>query len=195
MASRDSRELFSLEDEDDIGTPRADSKVNGNGFNTNHDGDDLSEDEGASVGSLDLDVPLLSDMDEPTFLPRRSTSTRVHVDLEGGFIKHPNEGGGMIASFLNMANSIIGAGIIGLPFSFREAGFFMGIILLIILTLVVDWTIRLIVYNAKLSGRSSYQDVMNHCFGKPGKIAIAIFQFAFAFGGKYALYLVDDSDL
>ncbi|KAI8388526.1 uncharacterized protein BYT42DRAFT_238219 [Radiomyces spectabilis] len=36
----------------------------------------------------------------------------------------PSDGGTIFASFLNMANSIIGAGIIGLPFSFKEAAFF-----------------------------------------------------------------------
>jgi len=57
-------------------------------------------------------------------------------------------------------------------------------ILLIVLTALVDWTIRLLVINAKLSGRNSYQDVMYFCFGKSGLIAISVFQFAFAFGGK-----------
>ena len=40
----------------------------------------------------------------------------------------------------------------------------MGIILLVVLCAVTDWTIRLIVVNAKLSGRNSYIDIMNHCF-------------------------------
>jgi sodium-coupled neutral amino acid transporter 11 len=58
-----------------------------------------------------------------------------------------------------MANSIIGAGIIGLPFAISEAGFWTGTFLLIALAGVTDWTIRLIVLNAKLSGRDSYIEV------------------------------------
>ncbi|KAI8994505.1 AAAP amino acid permease [Pilobolus umbonatus] len=104
--------------------------------------------------------------------------------------KLPSEGGSIFTSFLNMANSIIGAGIIGLPFAFKEAGFFMGVLLLIILTLVVDWTVRLLMYNGKLAGRSTYQDLMEFAFGKPGLIAISIFQFAFAFGGMCAYCVI-----
>ncbi|OAD02873.1 hypothetical protein MUCCIDRAFT_178357 [Mucor lusitanicus CBS 277.49] len=89
-----------------------------------------------------------------------------------------------------MANSIIGAGIIGLPFAFKEAGFWMGIFLLVALTIVVDWTVRLLMYNGKLAGRSTYQDLMEFAFGRPGLIAISIFQFAFAFGGMCAYCVI-----
>jgi sodium-coupled neutral amino acid transporter 11 len=41
-------------------------------------------------------------------------------------------------------------------------------------------------HNGKLAGRSTYQDLMEFAFGRPGLIAISIFQFAFAFGGKFA---------
>jgi sodium-coupled neutral amino acid transporter 11 len=39
-------------------------------------------------------------------------------------------------------------------------------------------------YNGKLAGRSTYQDLLEFAFGRPGLIAISVFQFAFAFGGK-----------
>ena len=71
----------------------------------------------------------------------------------------------------------------GLPYAVRQAGFVTGIILLVVLCGVTDWTIRLIVINAKLSGRSSYIEIMHHCFGSSGRAAVSFFQFAFAFGG------------
>jgi hypothetical protein len=52
-----------------------------------------------------------------------------------------------------------------------------------VLCAITDWTIRLIVVNAKLSGRSSYIDIMTACFGSSGRAAVSFFQFAFAFGG------------
>jgi sodium-coupled neutral amino acid transporter 11 len=91
---------------------------------------------------------------------------------------------------MNMANSIIGAGIIGQPYAFRQAGLLTGIILLIVLTITVDWTIRLIVINSKLSGSNSFQGTVEHCFGKPGLIAISIAQWAFAFGGMVAFGII-----
>lgn len=91
---------------------------------------------------------------------------------------------------MNMANSIIGAGIIGQPYAFRQAGLVMGVLLLISLTLMVDWTIGLIVINCKLSGTDSYQATMQHCFGKSGLIAISVAQWAFAFGGMLAFCII-----
>lgn len=77
---------------------------------------------------------------------------------------------------VNAQNAILGAGIIGelstrsasvstmlaecaltgLPYAMKEAGLLAGLLLLIGLGVVTDWTIRLIVLNAKLSGSSSY---------------------------------------
>ncbi|KAF7932475.1 uncharacterized protein EAE98_003774 [Botrytis deweyae] len=93
-------------------------------------------------------------------------------------------------AFMNMANSIIGAGIIGQPYAFRQAGLLAGVILLIALTITVDWTIRLIVINSKLSGRDSFQGTVEFCFGKTGLIAISVAQWAFAFGGMIAFCII-----
>ena len=115
---------------------------------------------------------------------------------------------GMSSAFMNMANSIMcvrklivlftmvlmnidsGAGIIGQPYAFRQAGLFTGIFLLVSLTVIVDWTIRLIVVNSKLSGANSFQSTVQHCFGRPGLIAISIAQWAFAFGGMLAFCII-----
>ncbi|KAG0706109.1 amino acid transporter [Suillus ampliporus] len=96
-------------------------------------------------------------------------------------------GGGLLNSVANMANSILGA---GLPYAVSQAGFFSGIILLVVLCAVTDWTIRLVVINAKLSGRTSYIEVMNSCFGPSGRAAVSFFQFTFAFGGMCAFGII-----
>jgi Transmembrane amino acid transporter protein len=73
----------------------------------------------------------------------------------------------------------------GLPYAMSRAGFFTGILLLVVLSAVTDWTIRLIVTNAKLSGTKSYIGIMDRCFGSSGRAAVSFFQFSFAFGGAY----------
>lgn len=98
--------------------------------------------------------------------------------------------GGMHNAFVNMANSIIGAGIIGQPYAFKQAGLITGMVLLVGLTITVDWTIRLIVINSKLSGTDSFQSTMEHVFGSPGLIIISIAQWAFAFGGMIAFCII-----
>ncbi|KAI8872910.1 hypothetical protein GQ42DRAFT_160909 [Ramicandelaber brevisporus] len=101
----------------------------------------------------------------------------------------PSQSAGVLSSFFNLTNAIIGAGIIGLPYAFREAGFGMGIVLLITLGFVVDWTLRLLAVNAKLSGRRTYQEMVQFCFGSFGMYANSFFQFVMTFGGQCA-YLV-----
>ena len=68
-----------------------------------------------------------------------------------------------------------------------RAGFFTGLFLLVTLCWVTDWTIRLIVINAKLSGTNSYIGIMNRCFGSSGRAAVSFFQFSFAFGGAFII--------
>ncbi|KAJ3528337.1 hypothetical protein NM688_g8013 [Phlebia brevispora] len=82
------------------------------------------------------------------------------VDLEELAAKSTS-GGGLLDSVANMANSILGAGIIGLPYAVRQAG-----------------------------GRTSYIEIMHHCFGSSGRAAVSFFQFAFAFGGMCAFGII-----
>jgi solute carrier family 38 (sodium-coupled neutral amino acid transporter), member 11 len=54
-------------------------------------------------------------------------------------IMRPGARKGMGSAFMNMANSIVGAGIIGMPYMLRQAGLVTGVALLIGLTLMVRW--------------------------------------------------------
>ncbi|KAG0273193.1 hypothetical protein BGZ95_010990 [Linnemannia exigua] len=171
------------------------------GYSQDHGGSDEDED--------DLDF---GQEEEGVGMMTGSRSNRSGIgnhhggpEYEGTDAKLPDHGGSLFDSFLNMANSIIGAGtsisiavyccmgcksIIGLPFAFQEAGLGMGIILLCVLTWIVDWTVGLLVHSGKLSGRTTYQDLLEFCFGKAGLIMISIFQFIFAFGAMCAYTVI-----
>lgn len=130
-------------------------------------------------------APLLTDIEAPSVTVANDMEFNPEDLLESARPKS-----GLKSAFMNMANSIIGAGIIGQPYAFKQAGLFMGIFLLIVLTVTVDWTVRLIVTNSKLSGRDSFQSTMQYCFGKSGLVAISIAQWAFAFGGMVAFCII-----
>lgn len=93
-------------------------------------------------------------------------------------------------AFMNMANSIIGAGIIGQAYALKQAGLLAGVALLVGLSFVIDWTLRLMVTNAKLSGTSTYQGTVKYCFGRTGMLLISISQGVFAFGGCLAFCVI-----
>ena len=143
----------------------------------------VAEDERRSSGQHRR--PLLTGIEAPSV----TLATEDDINPED-LLESARPKSGMRSAFMNMANSIIGAGIIGQPYAFRQAGLFTGIFLLIFLTITVDWTIRLIVTNSKLSGANSFQATMEHCFGKSGLIAISVAQWAFAFGGMVAFCIV-----
>ncbi|CDK26874.1 unnamed protein product [Kuraishia capsulata CBS 1993] len=96
----------------------------------------------------------------------------------------------MRMAFMNMANSILGAGIIGQPLAFKNSGVLAGLVLMVFLTVLVDWTLRLIIVNAKLSGQKTYHDTVFFCFGLPGKITILLAQGLFAYGGSMAFCVI-----
>ena len=148
------------------------------------EGDESWHDEG-SRASTGQRAPLLTGIEAPSVTIAHELDFSSQDILEDARPKS-----GMQSAFLNMANSIIGAGIIGQPYAFRQAGLTTGIILLLGLTITVDWTIRLIVINSKLSGTNSFQSTMEYCFGKPGLIAISVAQWAFAFGGMIAFCII-----
>ncbi|ODQ67147.1 vacuolar amino acid transporter 2 [Nadsonia fulvescens var. elongata DSM 6958] len=104
--------------------------------------------------------------------------------------KEQNSKSSLKMAFMNMANSIIGAGIIGQAYAVKKSGLLGGIFLLVSLTFVVDWTIRLMVVNAKMSATDSYQATVTRCFGRAGLLAISIAQGAFAFGGSIAFCVI-----
>ncbi|EFW99045.1 aspartic-type endopeptidase [Grosmannia clavigera kw1407] len=169
--------------------------------------DSFDVDVGAEEAARQHRLPLLTGMEAPTVATARTGSFLGGDDGDDG--DDDRAGGdpelwaaqerrrpksGLGSAFMNMANSIIGAGIIGQPYALRQAGLASGVVLLVALTAVVDWTIRLIVVNSKLSGASSFQGTVEHCFGRPGLVAISLAQWVFAFGGMVAFgVIVGDS--
>ncbi|KAI4919464.1 hypothetical protein J4E90_001599 [Alternaria incomplexa] len=146
------------------------------------DGDDYLD--GGDGRERTQRLPLLTGIEAPSVtVAEESFNPEDHLE-------NARPRSGMRSAFMNMANSIIGAGIIGQPYAVRNAGLVTGTALLIGLTIVVDWTIRLIVINSKLSGTDSFQATVQHCFGKSGLIAISLAQWLFAFGGMVAFCVV-----
>ncbi|CAH0549310.1 unnamed protein product [Brassicogethes aeneus] len=84
------------------------------------------------------------------------------------------------ASF-NFINSIIGSGVIGIPYAFHEAGFGFGLFLLIFVAYVTDYSLILMVRSGHISGRFSYQGIMEAAFGRPGYILLGCLQFFYPF--------------
>ena len=117
-------------------------------------------------------------------------------DPEDPNLKRETEGkkSSILAACFNFTNSIIGAGIIGLPLALREAGMPFGLILLLGIGVVVAYTVDLLPRLGKMAGKNNYIDLTYHCFGKWGYYYMGIMQFLFPFGAMIAyLVIIGDS--
>lgn len=156
--------------------------------------------EDADPPSFEEDNSSLSSLSFEDAAHETSPHRRRHVSEEIGLLGQPSafligmvdesKKSNIRMAFMNMANSIIGAGVIGQPYAVKQAGLIGGILLLVGLTVAIDWTIRLMVTNSKLSGMKTYQSTVRHCFGATGALIVSLAQGAFAFGGSMAYCVI-----
>eukprot|EP00560_Eucampia_antarctica_P001993 CAMPEP_0197835790 /NCGR_PEP_ID=MMETSP1437-20131217/26955_1 /TAXON_ID=49252 ORGANISM="Eucampia antarctica, Strain CCMP1452" /NCGR_SAMPLE_ID=MMETSP1437 /ASSEMBLY_ACC=CAM_ASM_001096 /LENGTH=141 /DNA_ID=CAMNT_0043441481 /DNA_START=25 /DNA_END=446 /DNA_ORIENTATION=+ len=71
----------------------------------------------------------------------------------------PNKQSGLFGASSNLVNSIVGAGIIGIPFAFRQSGLLVGLFLLLLVGYLTDKSLRIIVDLASFHPLLAKQDV------------------------------------
>lgn len=94
------------------------------------------------------------------------------------------------SAFFNMTNSIVGAGIVGIPRAIKSCGLATGMAALLCLAILNDWTLRLIIVNTKLSGAKTYTGFVTANYGKVGKVVVLLSQGLFAFGGSVGFSVI-----
>ena len=97
---------------------------------------------------------------------------------------------GIPGCIFNYTNSIIGAGIIGLPYALKIAGFFYGIFLLIGVAILIDYGVRSLIECGLIKDKKDYELLVEYLFGKSGYYAVTIFMFLFAYGAMIAYHVV-----
>ncbi|CCD26582.1 Avt2p NDAI_0I00130 [Naumovozyma dairenensis CBS 421] len=98
-------------------------------------------------------------------------------------IDENNKKSNIYMAFVNMANSILGAGIITQPLAVKNAGLCASIVIYIMLGFIVDWTLRLLITNITLSSKLTYGDTVEYTMGRKGKYLILCCNGLFALGG------------
>uniref|UniRef100_A0A3Q3ARF3 Putative sodium-coupled neutral amino acid transporter 11 n=2 Tax=Kryptolebias marmoratus TaxID=37003 RepID=A0A3Q3ARF3_KRYMA len=108
------------------------------------------------------------------------------INEEGTTLISPNKAareskGSMISASFNFINSIIGSGIIGLPYAMNQAGLPFGLLLLVVVAFITDYSIVLLIKGGNLSGSNSYQSLVRNTFGFPGFLILSALQFLYPF--------------
>ncbi|XP_071539182.1 putative sodium-coupled neutral amino acid transporter 11 [Panulirus ornatus] len=81
----------------------------------------------------------------------------------------------------NYINSIVGSGVIGMPFALHEAGFGVGLLVLVLVGIITDASLCLMLQVAHTAQATTYQDLVNTAFGKPGFLVTSCLQFLYPF--------------
>ncbi|NWV33190.1 AVT2 protein, partial [Grantiella picta] len=81
----------------------------------------------------------------------------------------------------NIINSITGSGLIGLPYSMKEAGFPLGVLLLSMVASITDYSIILLIKGGNLSSTKTYQDLVKKSYGHVGYLILSALQFLYPF--------------
>lgn len=74
--------------------------------------------------------------------------------------------------------------VLGIPYAFNLSGVGLGVILLILVAIITDYSLVLMLRSAHLSGSFSYQSLMKSAFGKYGYVVLSFLQFIYPFIGK-----------
>ncbi|KAL7559444.1 hypothetical protein ACA910_010002 [Epithemia clementina (nom. ined.)] len=111
-------------------------------------------------------------------------------------ISMPNEKSYVFGSISNLVNSIVGAGIIGIPYAISNSGFVVGIFLLVLVSFMTDKTLRMMVematYHPKLRyyGVRTYEDLARIPFGRLGSGLVLGGMLVLAYGAMLAYLLI-----
>lgn len=87
-------------------------------------------------------------------------------------------------ALFNYINSIVGSGIIGIPYALHRAGFGLGLLLLIVVAVITDYSLILMVRCGHISGKFSYPGIMEAAYGKWGYYLLSLLQFMYPFLGE-----------
>ncbi|KAJ8767005.1 hypothetical protein K2173_012514 [Erythroxylum novogranatense] len=118
--------------------------------------------------------PLRDDTDTDT---DTNTETETETPLLGN--SSPNPLSSQSKTFANFFIAIVGAGVLGLPYSFKRTGWFMGLLILFSVSFLSLYSMMLLVYTRRKLHLRSRKTI--HSFGDVG----------FAVCGSFGRFLVD----
>jgi hypothetical protein len=103
---------------------------------------------------------------------------------------------GLCGTSANLVNTIVGAGIVGIPFAIEQSGLIVGVLLLLLVSWMTAQSLRLLVelagHHPVLAGKniSTFETLMQVPFGTAGRNFMLISMFVFAYGAMVAYLIV-----
>jgi len=105
-------------------------------------------------------------------------------------VHYQQSNSGLFGSSFNFINSIVGAGIIGLPLAIYRCGFVFGLILITFVAGATLYSVQILVEAGILKKKLNYEEVGEAMLGTYGFYMITNFMFLMAFGAMIAYHIV-----
>uniref|UniRef100_A0A2A4J8U1 Amino acid transporter transmembrane domain-containing protein n=1 Tax=Heliothis virescens TaxID=7102 RepID=A0A2A4J8U1_HELVI len=97
---------------------------------------------------------------------------------------------GTTGQSITLANSIIGVGILAMPFCFQQCGVLLATLILLFMGLVSRLCCHFLLKSALLARRRNFEFLAFHVFGQAGKIAVEVGIIGFLMGTCIAYFVV-----
>ena len=80
----------------------------------------------------------------------------------------------MTSGVFNLSTTIVGAGIMALPATMKVLGLPLGILLIIIVGILSEGSVRVLLRYTQPSGAKSYSDLMGSAYGEVGRAMVQL---------------------
>ena len=95
-----------------------------------------------------------------------------------------------LSATLNFINSIVGAGLIGLPFAMEQSGLFAGLFLLLLCAVLTSFSVRLLISLGNATCQDGYEGLSFVLLGSVGKFITSLTMFLLAMGAMIAYQVI-----
>lgn len=98
--------------------------------------------------------------------------------------------GSTLGASFNFVNSIVGAGIIGMPAALKDCGLVIGVALIIVIAMLIDRSVIMLVECGIGAKKTNLEELVSHLFGKTGYNICLLFMFLYAYGAMISYITV-----
>ena len=171
-------------------------------MNFNYDNDDAAA--AATAGGENNDSGL--DVDYQKHSSPTNTNSPAPMETEAGApsrsssqltnLSMPKKKSSILGASSNLVNSIVGAGIIGIPYALRMSGLWAGVLLLILVAVLTDKSLRMLIEQASFHPKlghlqiHTFEDLASYPFGQFGSGFVLFNMFIMAYGAMVAYLLI-----